>query len=628
MNNKENKRINSIKETLYKDINIELVIFIENVSNTYEILKDIGLDYSNDDLKVLSFILANSGKYESFLQRIIDENKIARKSIDMTTYNYNKRENKNKEANIDIINEQFKEYLTKDATVLSVYEKVLKNATSSDIRKILYECHVELKDIDNLEEKYLNEKRRRKKINDNIYYICGFNREIESYLKRTLRLFETLKEINSEYTEENIMDLSLILSVFVGNNLKEIEILKRNNIDSNKILAKLSLNDCIYNKMPTSADCLLLNDQVRKYFDKAAYKKDKTELEIKDVLYEVFSKRNLDLDTNYEKLLRELQTGKKYEDSLTIEERCALLLNGEMEIYDENNIESVINLGNNLVPHLNYIYEEMPKMLSDNKSISDIRTLVDNVYVKNEVEESKGLFSRIFKNNKSERIEIDTNALKKLKDEINDRIIILNSELVGYDKIRRFMEIYRKRNSEYYEKTKEIVGILEEEIKSLDPDSDKDYDAFLRKRTMLQVMKDKENRFLTANIVAKQELYRLNQMIINHFITINSLTVAKDDLFPLIGAELSIYEGRKTEKESLELSKNVMDLFKSLLSYNVEDANKNMDFLRDNLNNSEIIYKINNDVASVVEKIKESTSFLELDDKTSSSNKKLVLKRK
>lgn len=57
--------------------------------------------------------------------------------------------------------------------------------------------------------------------------------------------------------------------------------------------------------------------------------------------------------------------------------------------------------------------------------------------------------------------------------------------------------------------------------------------------------------------------------------------MARDDLLPLISSELIINEGNKTEASSLELSKNIMDLFKAMLDRNVDST-------------KEVLNKINN----------------------------------
>ena len=124
-------------------------------------------------------------------------------------------------------------------------------------------------------------------------------------------------------------------------------------------------------------------------------------------------------------------------------------------------------------------------------------------------------------------------------------------------------------------------------------------------------MRDKTNRFLTANQIAKQELLRINQTIANHFITINALETAKNDLIPLIGSELAIGIGRNTENEALKLSQNLIGLFESLLTKNTDEALDNMELLRESNLPEEIYSTLNSDITTYLKNVSESNRLTE-----------------
>ena len=96
----------------------------------------------------------------------------------------------------------------------------------------------------------------------------------------------------------------------------------------------------------------------------------------------------------------------------------------------------------------------------------------------------------------------------------------------------------------------------------------------------------------------KQELFKINQIIINHFITINTLEMARDDLLPLIGSELAINIGRNTENSALELSQSVMGLFQSLLTRNVDTAQENIERISNIGINNDTLELINRDISN------------------------------
>ena len=139
-------------------------------------------------------------------------------------------------------------------------------------------------------------------------------------------------------------------------------------------------------------------------------------------------------------------------------------------------------------------------------------------------------------------------------------------------------------------------------------------------------MRDKVNRFSTSNHLMKQELFKVNQAIVNHFITINALEMARDDLLPLIGSELALTQGRNTENKSLDLSKNVIELFQSLLSRNVTGAVENMEKLKQSSLSANTFELLNKDIEVYLQGLRQSTQLegkvesLDIDQITTSSS--------
>ena len=123
----------------------------------------------------------------------------------------------------------------------------------------------------------------------------------------------------------------------------------------------------------------------------------------------------------------------------------------------------------------------------------------------------------------------------------------------------------------------------------------------------------------------RKELLKVNQAIVNHFITINSLEMAKDDLLPLIESELAISQGRNTENRALDLSKNVMGLFQALLTRNVDTAMENVSKLQKACIPEEVVTAINKDINTYLQGI---TQIKSLESKIESSDSKVKTKNK
>ena len=123
----------------------------------------------------------------------------------------------------------------------------------------------------------------------------------------------------------------------------------------------------------------------------------------------------------------------------------------------------------------------------------------------------------------------------------------------------------------------------------------------------------------------KKQLLRVNLAIVNHFITINSLEMAKNDLIPLIESELAISQGRKTENKALDLSKNVMGLFQSLLTRNVDNAIENMDKLQRTCIPDDVALSINQDINTYMQGINQIRL---IEGKLNETSKGKVLEKK
>ena len=111
----------------------------------------------------------------------------------------------------------------------------------------------------------------------------------------------------------------------------------------------------------------------------------------------------------------------------------------------------------------------------------------------------------------------------------------------------------------------------------------------------------------------QQELVKVNQAIINHFITINALEMARDDLLPLINAELAIGKGRNTENQSLQITQNVFDLFQSLLTRNAEAAEQNMQLLQKSTLSNEIISVLSQDIETYLNGLNQARQVTQID---------------
>ena len=323
---------------------------------------------------------------------------------------------------------------------------------------------------------------------------------------------------------------------------------------------------------------------------------------------------------DYKALKYEIETGCDYEDTLTVDDRIILLNNQEVDPIDINDVSSILSFGNSLKSHAKVIYDELPKIaLSDTneQSVETIKSLTTQVYSQEEPKK-RGLIGRLFSVDRREispRITINHEALSTLKGTINENVVQLSGEVHGYDEIRKYLEAYIKKNREHYEVISSMIEKVSNELSRLDPRNRNQYARYLQLTSVLQILKDKANRFMTTIRIAEQDLVRINQSIVSHFITINSLDMAKTDLLPLIGAELAIAQGRMTEKGALDLTKNVIGLFNALLTGNTEETMEGIRMLKEADIPQELLNTISEDIEVHLQGIKRKEELEALEHK-------------
>lgn len=314
---------------------------------------------------------------------------------------------------------------------------------------------------------------------------------------------------------------------------------------------------------------------------------------------------------NYRILQTEIITGKEYIPTLS--ECISDLQSIQVSQIDLSDTISVISYGSELSNHFKTINQEQQKILdNDNteKSISTINDLVNNCY--QVTEKKSGFLSSLFDlEPEKKEVSIKPENFPALKEAISENIKLLSNELLTYDKLKKYIGEYSKKNYEFLLKTDDMVKLLETKLQSIDPNNPFTYALYLDVSSQLQIIKNKKERFITSNQLLNQELVKINQMIVNHFLTINALETAKDDLLPLIGSELLIGKGIESEARSIELSKDVMDLFKALLYRNIDGAKITLDKLNELYSTDSSIKVLNNNVINYIEALQQSDNQVE-----------------
>ena len=310
-----------------------------------------------------------------------------------------------------------------------------------------------------------------------------------------------------------------------------------------------------------------------------------------------------ELITNKKALLYELKETKKYIPSLT--ETIENLQNSVVEEVNIDSLSEIMKFGDALNGEYELVTSEERKALESDSSALSIQTINDLLSRKNKPK--KGFWASLFEPYEEEKTITDVPTLKEA---INKNITILSRELLTFDLVRKYISVYFAKNLEYVNKSSEALALLNERLSKLDPKDTFEYASFLEVNSMKTIMTEKNKRFNVTSSLLNQELYKINAAIVNHFITINALEMARDDLIPLIGSEVIIGTGFISNNSAMQITNDVIGLFQAILAQNVEQTKIMLERLN-NMPNIDVT-KLNANVNGYIEMLEEKNRSLEM----------------
>lgn len=310
-----------------------------------------------------------------------------------------------------------------------------------------------------------------------------------------------------------------------------------------------------------------------------------------------------ELITNKKALLYELKETKKYIPSLS--ETIENLQSIPIEEVNIDSLSEIMKFGDALNGEYELVTSEERKALESDSSALSIQTINDLLSKKNK--RKKGFWASLFEPYEEEKNITDVSTLKEA---INKNITILSRELLTFDLVRKYISVYFAKNLEYVNKSSEALALLNERLSKLNPKDTFEYASFLEVNSMKTIMTEKNKRFNVTSSLLNQELYKINAAIVNHFITINALEMARDDLIPLIGSEVIIGTGFISNNNAMQITNDVIGLFQAILAQNVEQTKIMLERLN-NMPNIDVT-KLNANVNGYIEMLEEKNRSLEM----------------
>ena len=631
---KEKQR--KLKEEFLKDLPVETIYFLEKISQINQ-SKDLSKLDTNDRIiiSLILGILTQENEMVGFFKYLGFSISKIKEYLNVSNITFG-------EENFDALVTDYSKFIFegnnkgKQKANITVYN-IAKNIFSKNLNNSVFINkffdHFNLSNdiydkFNQLYQEYQNE--HQKNVNKKLLYDKRNNIDTkeEKFLIFTIKVHKKLLEYNID--SNNIKNIAIILYLLYYEN-PLLPFLNKNGLTQEKVLTYLNLPQ---NFLDDLNEIEIDSDIFANYYQNLTTNEIKKIFIGKDEDIAFMKEMAEKLGINFKILQTEIKTEQDYEFSLSVTERIKLLDKKPIDTLDVDDIQSVIKFGDSLGFHSQYIYDELPKlMLSDanDESIASINDTLNKVYSHKKEEKPKGLFEILFAfevEEETTEIVLDPIAIDELKEKISKNIKKLSEELLNYDTIRKYIEVYRRKNNFYLSRILNVAEELQKEVEGLDPNKEEEYADFLSVGSNLQIIKNKINRFKTSSHLMQQELVKVNQAIINHFITINALEMARDDLLPLINAELAIGKGRNTENQSLQITQNVFDLFQSLLTRNAEAAEQNMELLQKSTLSSDVLAVISQDIETYLNGLNQARQISMTADLLSIDNEKQKVLKK
>ena len=621
----EIKETEASYERIYKGKDKIYIDFLNTSYEIYDKLRNsdvVNSILSQTDLKVLSILITLElitlyiPTIDTIKNTILNENIINEALGDVYNVNFNLYSEAENLININISNGN--ESITLKQKINDInhpveVEKVFGSYLDDDLLYTLYKLFEKEKDNSLILKKiFMGKTIKEIKSNiDNEVIRVATKKEYDEYQKLLCmpndNACDSTKQLLNKLCMINLTDIKVnILFEFVAMNFDNSsldfyqEALGKYGITKESLSKKFGFinSKLTYNEI-NLANLVALKDYFTTLNNGHKYKNS-----IQNILINLIADGYFDeLITNKKALLYELKETKKYIPSLS--ETIENLQNIPIEEVNIDSLSEIMKFGDALNGEYELVTSEERKALESDSSALSIQTINDLLSKKNK--RKKGFWASLFEPYEEEKTITD---IPTLKEAINKNIVILSKELLTFDLVRKYISVYFAKNLEYVNKSSEALALLNERLSKLNPKDTFEYASFLEVNSMKTIMTEKNKRFNVTSSLLNQELYKINAAIVNHFITINALEMARDDLIPLIGSEVIIGTGFISNNNAMQITNDVIGLFQAILAQNVEQTKIMLERLN-NMPNIDVT-KLNANVNGYIEMLEEKNRSLEM----------------
>lgn len=593
-NNKEKQRINYVRNALFKDLDYDVIQILERASVYYQGLKYLSkksninsINGMKDEDFVSLSILYASGYFENIeLTSYLESINLRHNNLVSVFNNYRIND---LSSDIDVINDKFSHIIfggvnsskkREEITVVSLLANAFdeKVYSSIELRDYLHEYNADYDTFSNLQEKIDTYKKEKiDKVEQEKYY-QDFKYSFKDYdsiklFAFSINIYERLCTIKN-ISDEDRKYFSLLIALLRTDSVV-IKYFNKNDLSEELILERLGANKELLSSVSDKADFRKYELYFKNYL--ADFMKNNNEIDIYHIRQYLMNKENkLFMDicgNNYFRVFAEVTKNTDYEKSLTLSQKAALLRDEEVSDINIDNMTSLVSYGSNLVNYSRDLQSVSYSSSSENPLL-EITNIIQRVKPK-EVKKYKGFFGtkEVIETVPGE--EVTPEIIEELTSRINSALDGLRKDIINYAEVIEYIKVYIIKINEHIAK---VERALEEAQKRYNEASD-ELEKYQYKLIIDNLMSMRTN-LKNSIVVWKQEQLKYLQLSSNHFMNINSLTLTRDSLLPLISSESLLNKGLISESDSLKLQSSIFGILDSLVSNNSAQAQDNLNQMR------------------------------------------------
>lgn len=589
---KEKRRKEQLIQEFFQDKDPKMYDYFEKTCKAYKTLEYTSVDkkVGEDDLVLLSLLYAMFMSEDEHA-RLYEEIGLNQSKLD-SYFGINFNRYLRGDLDIDLIlnkivpyiNQVYEEKPPKELTIEEITENIfnVKRPKSLQINRML--DHFDLTydsftDFARIREK-LKEKQEQEKKNteaDNLLTGCAGNRR--DTLKMATRIFQVLGETESEHlkklSSEEKIELSLLLSILKLKREETSKYFDKYEIREESMTELLEFPEDFKQKLndkPFSAEVFL---NYFKRFGRENHSQSATSYELLKELFEKDSPFIKEIikafGVDYEVLKTEIVTNRDFEETLSIDERSAMLEAMQTKELSPQNTTDIVMYGNDLSKHTTFINNKCPELVLksyEDSTTEEIQEALSNVYEKKQVPtRPQSFLERLIgvQGETKEEIRINGVAISELKSVVSKYITPLYEDIRTFDSLIRYLGIYRKKVNEHQERAESKLALLREELKNT---NEEDFEKMLRLQTYVKAIESKRDSFVLTDQLVKQYIYKAYLVMQNDLVTLTGLEMSRDALIPLLEAEVVLGNGILNQTNGAKVTESIVNLLGEVVKKN------------------------------------------------------------